>query len=88
MSASEGSPRARRQPGAARAVSADTSGAKSDALASIMAGWPNSVFIATHLQLHLAIRKMIPQSIWPIPPYRLRPLDETPMSKAKPVSTN
>jgi hypothetical protein len=63
MSASEGSPRSPRQPEAANTVSAglftSDSEAKLDDRASITARWPNLPFIATHLQLHLAITKRI-----------------------------
>src|SRR4051812_22032644 len=58
MLASEGSPRAPRQPGPSATVlrgsSNRDSAAKCVVLASICTGWRISSFVATHLQLHLA----------------------------------
>src|ERR1700732_5478603 len=60
MPASDGSPRALRQPEISReapeAASSWESGGDSGVRASIPARWPITDLIATHLQLHLGIR--------------------------------
>jgi hypothetical protein len=62
MSANEGVPRSRRQPAlperTPEAGFERESGGKSGDRASIPSRWPITIFIATHLQLHLIITEM------------------------------
>src|SRR5580700_7571541 len=102
MSASDGVPRSRRQPtppeampkgtseGTPEAGFASESGAKWGDRASISARWPITIFIATHLQLHLTghgrgynSQRTKPSAPGPSPMARSVALDGSPVRRPR-----